>query len=88
MTNIARRLTELDVLLDYIDEEDWLKIPEDIIFYVEKNKSKKYKWEYDESKSFEEQKVHKDTFTMLTYLMVQYVADEDEKEETGKYNWV
>ena len=31
MINLKDRLSELDVLLNYIDSEDWLKIPDNII---------------------------------------------------------
>ena len=81
MTNFKDRLSELDVLLDYIDSEEWLKIPDDIIFYIKDNKNKEYNWEYDRTKSLEDQNLHKDTFSLLTFIIYKYVASEEEKKE-------
>lgn len=79
MVDIAKRLSELDVLLDYMDDNDWLKIPDEVIFYIKNNKDKQYVWKYDESKSFEEQEINEDTFAILTSLIIKYVANEEEK---------
>lgn len=81
MINLKDRLSELDVLLNYIDSEDWLKIPDDIIFYIKENKNEEYNWEYDETKSLENQNLSKDTFSLLTFIMYKYIASEDEKKE-------
>jgi len=81
MINLKDRLSELDVLLNYIDAEDWLKIPDDIIFYIKENKNKEYNWEYDETKSLENQNLSKDTFSLLTFIMYKYIASEEEKKE-------
>ena len=81
MINLKDRLSELDVLLNYIDSEDWVKIPDNIIFYIKENKNKEYDWEYDETKSLEEQNLNKDTFSLLTFIMYKYIASEEEKQE-------
>jgi len=81
MINLKDRLSELDVLLNYIDSEDWLKIPDNIIFYIKENKNKDYNWEYDETKSLENQNLNKDTFSLLTFIMYKYIASEEEKKE-------
>ena len=81
MINLKDRLSELDVLLDYIDSEEWVKIPDDIIFYIKDNKNKEYKWEYDKTKSLEEQNLNKDTFSLLTFIIYKYIASEEEKRE-------
>ena len=81
MINLSDRLSELDVLLDYIEPEEWLKIPDNVIFYIKENKNKEYNWKYDEDKSIEEQKLNKDTFALLTFLMYKYIATEEEKKK-------
>ena len=81
MINLKDRLSELDVLLNYIDAEEWLKIPDEIIFYIKDNKNKDYNWEYDETKSLENQNLSKDTFSLLTFIMYKYIASENEKKE-------
>jgi len=81
MTNLGNRLAELDILLNYVDSEDWAKIPDDIIFYIKENKNEDYEWQYDESKSLEEQDLSRDTFSLLTYIMYTYVATDEERQQ-------
>ena len=81
MINLKDRLSELDVILNYIEPEEWLKIPDDVIFYIKENMNKDYKWEYDKTKSLENQNLNKDTFSLLTFIMYKYVASEEEKKE-------
>ena len=81
MINLKDRWSELDILLNYIDSEDWVKIPDNIIFYIKENKNKEYDWEYDETKSLEDQNLNKDTFSLLTFIMYKYIASEEEKQE-------
>ena len=84
MINISDRLTELDVILEYMDNSDWSKIPDDIIFYIEENKNNNYVWVYDETKPLEEQQIHKDTFALLSYIAYKYIATPEEKEQMKK----
>ena len=81
MINLKDRLSELDVLLNYVEPEEWLKIPDYVIFYIKENKNKEYKWEYDETKSLEDQNINRDTFSLLTFIMYKFVASEEEKKE-------
>lgn len=81
MTNLGNRLAELDILLNYVDSEDWAKIPDDVIFYIKENKNEDYEWQYDESKSLEEQDVNRETFSLLTYIMYTYIATDEERQQ-------
>lgn len=81
MVNIQDRLVELDAVLEYMDDSDWVKIPDKVIFYIKENKSKDYTWTYDESKSLEDQDIHQDTFSLLSVISYKYIATEEEKEQ-------
>ena len=93
MVKLCDRLSELDVLLNYIDPEEWVKIPDSVIFYIKENKNNEYVWEYDETKSLEEQDLSKDTFSLLTFIMYKYIlkdvpeipVDQIEKELFNVY---
>ena len=81
MNDLKNRLSELDELLKYISPEDWAKIPDDVIFYIKDNKNDDYVWQYDESKSIEEQNVNPDTFFILLYIMCKYVFSDEERKQ-------
>ncbi len=84
MTKIRDRLYELDILLNYISDTDWLKIPDEIIFYIKENKNSEHTWYYDEDVPFEDQQIHIDTMTLFSYLAYKYIANDFEKEEMKK----
>ena len=84
MTNIRDRFYELDILLNYLDDRDWLKIPDKIIFYIKENKNLKHTWNYDEGKTFQDQEIHEDTMALFSYLAYKYIANDSEKEEMKK----
>lgn len=81
MVKLCDRLSELYVLLNYIEPEDWIKIPDEVIFYIKENKNNEYVWEYDETKELEEQNLSKDTFSLLTFIMYRYIATDEERKE-------
>lgn len=81
MVKLCDRLSELDVLLNYIDSADWIKIPDEVIFYIKENKNDEYIWEYDVNKSLEDQNLSKDTFSLLTFIMYKYIATAEERKE-------
>lgn len=82
MNNYQNRLSELDILLDYIDDSEWVKIPDNIIFFIKDNKNKDYDWKYDESVPFENQNISPDTYSLLTLIYYKYIASQEEKKLT------
>lgn len=84
MVKIRDRLYELDILLNYLDNQDWLKIPDEIIFYIKNNKNTEHTWYYDEDIPFEDQKIPIDTMTLFSYIAYKYIANDSEKEEMKK----
>lgn len=80
MVDYNKRLVEVDEILNYLSEEDLMKIPEDIRLLIKKNKDKEYTWQYDETKSLKDQNVSRDTIAFLSYLNTEYLLNEKQKQ--------
>lgn len=89
MVDYNKRLVEVDEILNYLSEEDLEKIPDDIKQAIKDNKDKDYTWNYDEDKPLKEQDVSRDTIAILSYLNMEYLLNEKQKqlmEEIHKKN--
>lgn len=80
MIDYDKRLVEVDEILGYLSEDDLLKIPEDIRQMIKDNKNKEYTWKYDESKELKDQDVNRDTIIILSYLNMEYLLNQEQKE--------
>ena len=80
MVDYNKRLVEVDEILNYLSEEDLLKIPEDVRKVIKENKDKEYVWEYDETKPLKDQNVSRDTIAFLAYLNMEYLLNEEQKQ--------
>lgn len=80
MVDYNKRLVEVDEVLNYLSEEDLLKIPEDIRQVIKDNKDKEYVWEYDVSKELKDQNLNRDTIIILSYLNMEYLLNEEQKK--------
>lgn len=88
MTN-EKCLVELDEVLKYLILEDLNKIPVEIRNKISERKDKKYKWQYDDSKPLNEQKLNRKTIAMLSYLCMEYMQNEEQRrlmQEIHKLN--
>lgn len=81
MEDISKRLVEVEYILKKLDDEYISKIPKEIWDYIEENKDKRYIYNYDENKTLVEQKLSIDTISILTYINMEYLLDEQEKKE-------
>jgi len=79
MVDYQKRLVEVDEILSYLSDEDYNKIPEEIIQAIQENMDQEYTWELDESKALEEQDLSRDTISILSYLNMQYLLNEEQK---------
>ena len=68
MKDYNKRLVEVDAILDYLSEEDFRKIPEEVIQVIKENKDQEYIWEYDETKDLKDQNLNRDTIAILSYF--------------------
>lgn len=80
--------SEVDNILDLLDEEDRNKVPEKLrqLFKIEKDKE--YVKNIDVSKAIEEQNLKEETLVLIALLNLKYwCTDEEEKEKLKKiYN--
>ena len=80
MIDYNKRLVEVDEILNYLSEEDLLKIPEEVRNTIKENKDKEYVWKYDVSKELKEQNLSRDTIILLSYLNMEYLLNEEQKK--------
>lgn len=80
MLDYNKRLVEVSVILNHLKKSDYDKIPKEIIEKIEKNKDKEYSWNYDETKDLKNQNVSNDTIAILSYLNMQYLLNQEQKE--------
>ena len=78
--DLGKRLVEVEEVLKYLVEEEREKIPNDVFDFIDKNKSKYYKWELDKSKSLEEQELSEDTYAILAYISMEYLFNAEQKK--------
>lgn len=82
-------LVELDEIFKYLKDEEKRNIPYEIRKAIKEKKDKHYHWNYDESKTLNEQKINRKTIAMLSYLNMEYLLNEKQKklmEEVHKFN--
>ena len=79
MIDYNKRLVEVDEILNYLSEEDFLKIPEDVRNTIKENMDKQYVWKYDETKNLKEQNLNRDTIIILSYLNMEYLLNDEQK---------
>lgn len=77
-------LVQLDEVLSYLSEEDLNKIPNEIRDSIKEQKDSEYIWEYDEDKNLSEQNLDRNTVAMLSYLNMEYLLNDKQKEYMQK----
>lgn len=78
--DISKCLVEVDEILNYLSAEELNKIPEDIRAIIYENKDGEYVWNYDTSKTLQEQDVSDGTISILSYLNKEYLLNDRQKE--------
>lgn len=79
MVDYNKRLVEVDEILNYLSEDDLLKIPKDVRNTIKENMDKEYIWKFDETKELKDQGLSRDTIIILSYLNMQYLLNEEQK---------
>ena len=80
-TNYANAYKEVLVILDNLIKEDYNKIPKEYIEFLIANCNNDYEFNYDNSKTFEEQELLVDTKYILFGLFEKFGATELQKEK-------
>ena len=73
-------LVQLDEVLNYLSTDNLEKIPDEIRNGIKEQKDKEYIWKYDESKSLKEQELARRTVAMLSYLHMEYLLNNEQRE--------
>ena len=85
MEDLNKRLVEVEYILKKLDDEYIKKIPQEIWDYIEENKDKDYIFDYDENKTLVEQNLSIDTISILTYINMEYLLNEEQKKEMMEF---
>ena len=77
----AEAFTQINEILNFLDESEVQKIPYDVRKKFDEFRSKEYIWHINPSKRLDEQELKKETKDILVDLYVKYwCTDEDRKE--------
>ena len=79
MIDYEKRLVEVDEVLKHLPDEEFRRIPQDIIQTIRENKHKSYQWEYDNHKKVTEKNLPNDTVAILSYLNTEFILTNEQK---------
>jgi len=86
---LTKRFTEVYEILKLLPTKDYEKIPKEVIDYISENKNNNYIWKFDDRKKLYEQNLSKDTIAILSYINMEYLVNQKQKEflkELYKFN--
>ena len=84
MNNRRNAYTEVYTVLQDLDEEEYKKIPPEVIKAIEKNRNPEYYFELDEDLELKEQTLLPQTKAILFNLFRDYLATPEQKEKIIK----
>lgn len=76
---IKKALVEVKVIINKLSRENYLKIPDNIISYIEKNMDNDYVYEYDEKKELGEQTLNRYTLPILAYINMEFLLNKKQR---------
>jgi len=81
---LTKRFTEVKEILKYLPEEYYIKIPKEIIQFIDEHQCKDYTWNIDTSKKIYEQNLDKNTIAILSFINMEYLVNPEQKEYLKK----
>lgn len=78
--NYGKSFVEVDEILKYLSQDDFNKIPEDVIKIIRENKDKNYIWKYDKTKKLKDQNIDDVTVAILSYINIEYLLNDSQKK--------
>ena len=86
MTNVYKKaFTEVYEILNYLDKDDYNKIPKNIINALKENRDTEYNFFVDESIPFYEQNLLEETKAILFNVYRDYLANSEMKDKIIKF---
>ena len=79
MKEMNKRLCEVEYILSKLEKYYQEKIPKEIWQFINENKDKTYVYNYDDNKKLIDNNIHIDTIAILTYINIQYLLNEEQK---------
>ncbi len=79
-TKVKMALTEVEAILNELSMQEFNKIPDEVIDFIDENKDTDYKWEYDYDKSLENQNLSEYTLEILAYINNEYLLSDEQKK--------
>lgn len=72
-------LTEVYEILKHLSNENYTKIPNNVINLIKENKDENYIWRYDIAKSLTEQNISRDAVAVLSYINMEYLLNDRQR---------
>ena len=73
-------LTEVYEILKHLSNENYTKIPNNVINLIKENKDENYIWRYDTAKSLTEQNISRDAVAVLSYINMEYLLNDRQRK--------
>lgn len=87
MEKYADALAEVAVILDYLEDNDYNKIPKELIEIIEKYKNEDYIFEYDEDVELKDQELLTETRAILYNFFRDYWATPKQSEKIKQWQY-
>lgn len=78
INNYKNALVEVETVLDYLEYEEYIKIPQSIIDAIKANKNEEYIFEYDEELDYANWNLMPETKALLYNIFKQYLATNEQ----------
>lgn len=84
MIDENKRLVEVNEVLLQLSKKDFDKIPKEVISNIRNKMDKDYVWNYNPNKELSEQGLLEDTIAILSYINLEYLLNEEQKDFMNK----
>ena len=84
MTKYKDAYTEVYEILEQLDEEEYNKIPSEVIITIRENRNTEYEFELDEELELKEQELLPETKAILFNIFRDYLSTQEQKEKIIK----
>ena len=79
--NFAKAYKEIFVIIGHLSDEDRNKIPKEFVDMIETKMDKDYVFNYDLTKDLTDQRVLRETMSILAYIYINYIGEYNDVKE-------